>query len=65
MVKLLTSVAAIAAISHLVTATATGATNDNDASVKRHRQRRHQQKDQRMITIISSVMSIKMYLQLT
>ena len=35
MVKLLTSVAAIAA------ATATDATNDNDASVKRHRQRRH------------------------
>lgn len=41
MVKLLTSVAAIAAISQLVTATATGATNDNDASVERHRQRRH------------------------
>ena len=39
MVKLLTSVAAIAAISHLVTAT--DATNDNDASVERHRQRRH------------------------
>lgn len=39
MVKLLNSVAAIAAISHLVTAT--DATNDNDASVERHRQRRH------------------------
>ena len=36
---LINSAATIAAISHLVTAT--DATNDNDASVKRHRQRRH------------------------